>query len=126
MKSLIRRLFSLPTSSRSDMSIVLRFAALQHQTVRLTFGPVGSELSTYLPATIEWKQLNYGQGEGQVLIAGCEWGLYWYNSTDLALVLHSGEVDLSTAVELARSIGLRLQPLMGKCSMHLRATVTQQ
>jgi hypothetical protein len=37
-------------------------------------GPTGRELSCYLPARSNWQQLNYGQGEGQVMVENCEWG----------------------------------------------------
>jgi hypothetical protein len=58
-----------------------------------------------MPANVEWRQLNYGQGEGQVEIGGCEWGIYLPGRGEIALVLHSGEITSSAGVAFARSVG---------------------
>jgi hypothetical protein len=42
----------------------------------LQSGPPGRELAAYIPDDIVWRQLNYGQGEGQAGIDGREWGFY--------------------------------------------------
>lgn len=67
-------------------------------------GPPGRELAWWLPDTVKWSQLNYGQGEGQVDIDGCEWGFYFYGDDQLAIILHEGEIDAIRAIELVRSI----------------------
>ena len=63
-------------------------------------GPRGSELEGYIPADTVWKQLNYGQGEGQVEIGGCEWGFYQTGDGDLAIYLHTGECSAREAFDL--------------------------
>jgi hypothetical protein len=67
--------------------------------------PRGSELVGYFPKGAAVKQLNYGQGEGQVEISGCEWGIYQTNNRDeLALVVHSGEISAMDAVAVVRQV----------------------
>jgi len=54
---------------------------------------------------MEWRQLNYGQGEGQVLIDGCEWGFYWFGvDAEFVIMLHDGEISLTKAVEFVQSV----------------------
>jgi len=67
-------------------------------------GPPGSELAGYIPAGTQWKQLNYGQGEGQVEMAGCEWGLYQTYCGALAIELHLGKCSAPAAFELVRRV----------------------
>lgn len=62
-------------------------------------GPQGSELAGYIPAGTAWKQLNYGQGEGQVEIGGCEWGFYQTGGGELAIYLHTGECSATEALD---------------------------
>lgn len=61
-------------------------------------GPYGRELACYIPDELTWKQLNYGQCEGQVEIDGNEWGLYWTAPDVFAVQLHTGEIDLERAL----------------------------
>ena len=67
-------------------------------------GPGGSELAGYIPAEIPWKQLNYGQGEGQVEIDHCEWGFYQTGFGELTIALHMGECLATTAFDLVRRV----------------------
>lgn len=63
-------------------------------------GPRGAELVGYVPPGIAWQQLNYGQGEGQVEIAGCEWGFYHSGDGELSVHLHAGRCSAKDAFEL--------------------------
>ena len=67
-------------------------------------GPRGCELAGCIPAGIPWKQLNYGQGEGQVEIYDCEWGLYQTGYGELAVALHTGDCPATIAFDLVRRI----------------------
>lgn len=72
---------------------------------QLEYGPSGSELSCFIPTGTTWKQLNYGQGEGQVEISGCEWGFYYTDESNaLAIYLHVGECPAHEAFDLVRRI----------------------
>ena len=50
------------------MAFVIKFDSSELLGVRL--GPQGSELSCYVPWGVAWKQINYGQFEGQVEVEG--------------------------------------------------------
>jgi hypothetical protein len=67
----------------------------------IPLGPPGRELGCYLPTSVAWRQLNYGQGEGQVEVEGREWGLYQTGDGGLAVVLHSGEVSAADGLAFA-------------------------
>ena len=67
-------------------------------------GPRGRELACYIPPGVEWRQLNYGQGEGQVEVGGCEWGFYQQSRSELAVVLHVGEYPAAAAFEFVRRV----------------------
>src|SRR4051812_46333282 len=67
-------------------------------------GVRGRELSGYIPPGVEWRQINYGQGEGQIEIAGCEWGFYQTGCHGLAVALHIGEVPATEALDFTRRI----------------------
>jgi len=67
-------------------------------------GPPDRELAPYVPAGTPWRQVNYGQGEGQVEIDGREWGFYWFRPAELSVVLHAGEVGFEGAVGLVRRV----------------------
>lgn len=64
---------------------------------KIEYGKKGSELECFIPAEYEWKQLNFGQGEGQVLVDGCEWGFYYTDNNMIGIVLHEGDIDISQA-----------------------------
>jgi hypothetical protein len=70
----------------------------------LPLGPRGRELGCYLPADIEWRQVNYGQGEGQVEVAGREWGFYQDGTGALAVVLHVGQLDSAEGLAFIRRV----------------------
>jgi hypothetical protein len=91
---------------RADSMLVVRFLAGMRPEIRL--GPEGRELACYVPPGLAWRQLNWGQAEGQVEINGCEWGFYWWSSTDLAIKLHAGEIDAVEALDFARAVGRHL------------------
>ena len=67
----------------------------------IPLGPPGRELGCYLPPGVEWRQLNFGQGEGQVAVADREWGFYQTDGGGLAVVLHAGEVAAVDGVAFA-------------------------
>src|SRR5262249_7259580 len=71
-----------------------------------TIGPPGKELQGYIPDGVKWKQLNYGQREGQVEIDGREWGIYVESLSQnaLAIALHSGEVRIEAALEFVQRV----------------------
>jgi hypothetical protein len=71
-------------------------------------GPSGQELAGFIPAGRTWRQLNYGQGEGQVEVDGCEWGFYYAGPGILMIVLHRGEVEMSKAVEFVSGVAARI------------------
>jgi hypothetical protein len=71
-------------------------------------GPRGSELVGYVPPGVEWKQMNYGQGEGQLEIGGCEWGFYQHSDYELAIALHVGEFAAPAAFNLVHRIAIML------------------
>ena len=70
----------------------------------LPLGPPGRELGCYLPPDVEWRQVNYGQGEGQVLIAGREWGFYQAEGGALSVVLHAGTVAAADGLAFALQV----------------------
>jgi hypothetical protein len=61
-------------------------------------------LSGYIPTGVEWRQLNYGQGEGQVEISGCEWGIYQTGSDELTLQLEIGEEAVESGMSFAQRV----------------------
>lgn len=63
----------------------------------LVYGEEGRELSCFIPDNIDWRQVNYGQGEGQVLIDGAEWGFYYGDQNTISIMLHKGEVEVQSA-----------------------------
>lgn len=87
------------------MQFLIRLAAKSWSDKPL--GSPGRELECYLPSGVEWRQINYGQGEGQVVVGGREWGFYMADG-GLAVVLHAGEVEaadgLAFAVRVAEKV----------------------
>jgi hypothetical protein len=68
-------------------------------------GPHGAQLAGYIPAGVKWKLLNYGQGEGQVEIDGCEWGFYQADDPNsLAVHLHIGKLPAVKAIEFVQQV----------------------
>jgi hypothetical protein len=94
-------------------SAALFFGALMRFVIRSlkqpfpfpALGPRGSELIGYVPPGVKWKQMNYGQGEGQLEIGGCEWGFYQKSKHELVVALHVGEFAASAAFDLVNNIG---------------------
>ena len=70
----------------------------------LDYGNAGNELSCFIPDGFEWKQVNYGQGEGQVMINGCEWGFYYGDNDVVSVVLHSGKVPLQETLSFINGV----------------------
>lgn len=91
---------------RSQMAFVIKFDSGKSLDIRL--GPQGSELSCYVPSGVSWKQINYGQSEGQVEIEGREWGFYWQGPREFAVILHDGEIDAAKALTFVRAIAEKL------------------
>lgn len=104
----------------SAMVFVIRFegGALPEYVV----GPPGRELSCYIPDDLPWKQINFGQGEGQADIAGNEWGFYHGppDSGELHVVLHSGDLDPPDAVAFVNAIAMKLGSRSEKFTVNLR------
>lgn len=73
------------------------------KTFTLNYGQSGRELSAFLPESIEWSQLNYGQGEGQVSYLGCEWGFY-LSASGIDVHIHSGIIEIGNAIDLLRLV----------------------
>lgn len=71
-------------------------------------------LSVYFPAHRQCRQLNYGQGEGQVEIDGLEWGFYWNDPSDLSVILHDGALlTQDEAEQVVADICSQLERLLG-------------
>jgi len=70
----------------------------------LIYGEQGNELSCFLPDDVKWEQVNYGQGEGQVMIDSCEWGFYYVDDDTISIVLHSGNMPLSDASKFIKNV----------------------
>jgi hypothetical protein len=64
----------------------------------------GRELSIFFPAGHRCQQVNYGQGEGQVLIDDNMWGFYWAPEGSLEVVLHDTELPSGQAEEVVSAI----------------------
>lgn len=71
------------------------------------------ELSVFFPAGSDCRQLNYGQGEGQVLIDGHEWGVYYNDRGNLDVVLHSGDLSIEDAQLVVSRICAQLSKRLG-------------
>ena len=94
-------------SITSQMTFLIRFD--DSKSPEFDLGPQGSELLCYEPAGISWKQVVYcGQGEGQVEIAGREWGFYWQGAGEFEVVLHDGEIDAAEAFGFVRAVAEKL------------------
>jgi len=74
----------------------------------LAYPPSPNELSLFFPDDYSCEQINYGQGEGQVLIEDCEWGFYFNDEGNLSIVLHDGELTESEAIAVVKSICQKL------------------
>ena len=74
----------------------------------LTYGEKGRQLSCFVPPEYDWTQLNYGQGEGQVVINNCEWGFYYGDENSLLVILHTGKCRLQEAFDFVSKVGLRV------------------
>lgn len=68
----------------------------------------GKSLCAYFPIGRKCSQLNYGQGEGQALIDGSEWGFYFDSEGQMEMVLHSGSLSRDEAAEIVSAVCERL------------------
>lgn len=75
--------------------------------------PRGRELSVFFPAGHACVQLNYGQGEGQVLIDGAEWGFYYSDKTTLHAVLHEPGPAPHEAAAIVAGVCARIEEQCG-------------
>jgi hypothetical protein len=73
-----------------------------------TSGQRGRELAYLMPEEVEWDQLAYGQGEGQVRALECKWGIYWEGPHRLSLEVEEGQVQAERAIVLANQIATKL------------------
>ena len=73
----------------------------------LTSGERGRELSCFVPGSYSWKQVNYGQGEGQVEIDSREWGFY-YSERGISIILHDGEIELEEAKRFVNAVAEKI------------------
>jgi len=69
----------------------------------LIYGQAGRELSAFIPDSVIWSQLNYGQGEGQVLYLGCEWGFY-VNEAGIDIHIHNGCTSLENSLSFVHLV----------------------
>jgi Zn-finger nucleic acid-binding protein len=84
-------------------------------------GPVGSELSCYVPDGISWQQLNYGQREGQVEVDGCEWGFY-LDRGELHVCLEVGEMPVAKAIQFVDAVAAKISRGRASYEIHFRAS----
>ena len=89
----------------------------------LQYGSTGVELECFIPDGYEWLQINYGQGEGQVLINGCEWGFYYSNHDSITVVLHEGDISEDEAYEFAKDV---CNHIFGSKSADVEIRMTQE
>jgi hypothetical protein len=99
--SVLRRIGQAEVTIRSQMVFLVRHRG---GPPRFELGPPGRELACYVPARADWTQLNYGQREGQAEIDGREWGFYWQKPDEMAVVLHTGEIEPETAAAFVRAV----------------------
>ena len=89
--------------------MVFEIASVEGSLPEQTLGPRGRELEHFIPKGVTWRQLNYGQGEGQVEIDGCEWGFYFADELGTVRVaLHEGNVDAAAALAFVRGVAEKL------------------
>lgn len=74
----------------------------------ITYGDPGRELDFFVPDSVNWTQLNFGQGEGQVLVNACEWGFYFTDDHSMELVLHHGEAGRNDCLGFADKVGQKV------------------
>jgi hypothetical protein len=74
----------------------------------LKYGDRGRELSCFMPDDSQWEQINYGQGEGQLLVNGCEWGFYYTDDNSISVVLHKGSLSRSEAEAFVDAVKLKI------------------
>ena len=82
--------------------------ANSHEKLDVPLGPRGLELNGFLPNSCEWEQINYGQGEGQVIVDGNEWGFYYSSSGGISVILHVGIVSLSEATAFVDAVAAKI------------------
>ncbi len=64
----------------------------------------GRELSCFIPDGYLWEQINYGQGEGQVVINNCEWGFYYSDDNAISIVLHTGTITVEEGLQFVSAV----------------------
>jgi len=62
------------------------------------------DLNRLIPEGIDGKILNYGQGEGQVLIGESVWGIYAKSENESVLQYENGLIDFFTLLALTSKI----------------------
>ena len=62
------------------------------------------QLSCFFPDDSVCEQLEYGQGEGQILIDGIEWGFYYNSRGNLDVVLHENRITEKHAKKIVTGI----------------------
>ena len=76
----------------------------------LTYGGLGAELSCFVPENYEWRQISYGQGEGEVEISGCgQWGFFYNDDSNLVIHLLGGVVDIDVAFTFIKEVTKKVQ-----------------
>ncbi len=71
---------------------------------QVEYGTRGSELECFVPPGYKWRQLNFGQGEGQIRALGCEWGFYYRPKGEIGMTLHDGEIDIGDALKFVYAV----------------------
>jgi hypothetical protein len=82
--------------------------------------PRGRELACYVPEGLEWRQINYGQGEGQVGVGGREWGFYLSRAGEMKVVLHSGQLTVEEAIAFVKSVAKKVVGNTAAMEIYLR------
>lgn len=85
-----------------------RIAPVEGLFPELDYPASPNELSLFFPAGHSCEQINYGQGEGQVLIDGMEWCFYYNDNGDLSVVLHEAGLSNAKATAVVEAICERL------------------
>jgi hypothetical protein len=107
LRSALRRLAGDDPCALAHMMFVIRFQ--NHTVPDFELGPRGQELSCYVPDGCQWRQINYGQGEGQVEIDGRRWSFYFgRNKGELNVYLDSGEIAAADALAFVTAVATRI------------------
>lgn len=72
------------------------------------YGAPDVELGCFIPEGCSWAQVNYGQGEGQVIVDGVEWGFYYGDDDSLFIIMHEGDITYDEALKFVEQVSINL------------------